>query len=420
MGNDAKQSQLAINGGEKVRTKPWPPRRLFAEEEKEAVNRLFDQAIETGNAFGYDGAEEQAFCKEFAESLGGGFADGVNAGTTAVYVALRALDLEPYSEVIVTGLTDPGGFMPIPLLNLIPVVADSTPDSYNTGPQQIEELITPRTGAIVVAHIGGEPADIEGIMAVANKHGIPVIEDCAQAPGATVNGRPVGTFGALGTFSTMFGKHFATGGQGGVVFTRDEELYQRVRWASDRGKPFGLPAGSTNVWASLNFNLGDLPAAIGRVQLKKLPEIVRKRREAARAIAEGIQNELKAVFVPTYIEGADPSYWFFRLGVKTDLLTVDKDTFCRAVIAEGVPLAPRYAAMPGTQDWFKNRRVFGSSRLPWSSPEYKGDADREFPCPNLMNVLDTYFNLSLHENVGPEEVADVIKAFRKVEEAYLK
>src|SRR5699024_4098238 len=110
------------------------------------------------------------------------------------------------------------------------------------------------------------------------KHNIPVVEDCAQAHEAKINGQLVGTFGDIAAFSTMFGKHHSTGGQGGVVFTKDEALYKRARQASDRGKPFGLPAGATNPIASLNFNLNDLAATIGREQLKKLPGLVERRR----------------------------------------------------------------------------------------------------------------------------------------------
>ena len=120
--------RLAINGGEKVRRTPLPARGLFGEEEKRAAVALFDKAIATGNAFSYNGEEEEAYCKEFAEFLGGGYADGVNSGTSAIYVALRALDIEPFTEVIVPPVTDPGGVMPVPLANCIPVVADGAPD----------------------------------------------------------------------------------------------------------------------------------------------------------------------------------------------------------------------------------------------------------------------------------------------------
>ena len=113
-------ASLAINGGSRIRTAPWPQRFLFMEEEKQAVVRLFEESMRTGKPFGYNGAEEEAYCREFADYLGGGFCDAVNSGTSAVYVALRALDLEPFTEVIVPPVTDMGGMMPVPLINCIP------------------------------------------------------------------------------------------------------------------------------------------------------------------------------------------------------------------------------------------------------------------------------------------------------------
>lgn len=413
------QSNLAINGGPKVRTEPFPARIVLGHEEKAAVDRLFDEAIAGGEPIGYDGSVEQAYCDEFAEFMGGGYADAVNSGTTAVYVALRALELEPFNEVIVGPITDAGGIMPVPMVNCIPVVPDSAPGRYNTGPEQIEEMISPLTSAIVVAHIGGEPADMEGIMRVARRHSLPVIEDCAQAHYTKIGGRLVGTFGDIATFSTMFGKHCCTGGQGGMVYTRNESLYINIKQASDRGKPFGLPDGATNVIASLNFNLNDLSAAIGREQLKKLPSVVRRRREIVASLADGLTS-VRSVTIPPQIPGAEPSYWFLRLEVDTDKLVCDKDTFCEALIAEGLPMDSSYRHLPHTFGWFKNRRLFGTSGLPWSSPLYNGDPDRVFDCPNVIAATDVQFNLSVHEGWGQQEVADTIAVFRKVEDAYLR
>ena len=113
MNTDKELFKLAIYGGAKVRTRPWPGRGLLGEEERAAVNALFDEAIATGNAFGYNGPEEEAYCREFASYMGGGYADAVNSGTTAVYTALRAVNPEPFTEVIVSPITDPGGMMPI-------------------------------------------------------------------------------------------------------------------------------------------------------------------------------------------------------------------------------------------------------------------------------------------------------------------
>ncbi len=415
----AAPDQLAINGGPKVRTAPWPERSLIGLEEKAAVDALFDSAIASGKAFGYGGPAEQQYCEEFAKYMGGGYADAVNSGTTAVYVALHALDPEPFTEIIVGPITDPGGIMPIPLLNCIPMIADAAPGSYMPGPEQIEELISPRTSAIVVAHIFGEPADMEGIMRVARKHKIPVVEDCAQAHHAKLNGKLLGTFGDVAAFSTMFGKHHCAGGQGGIVWTADEELYKKVRRASDRGKPFGLPESASCCQATLNFNLNDLSAVIGSVQLKKLPGIVQRRRDLVKRIQDGLPQDSLAV-LPPQLAGAEPSYWYLRMRFQAARAACDKATFCAALAAEGVLARARYVNPPTYYDWFKNKQVFGSSRLPWSSPAYKGDPDRKFPCPNVMAALDQHFDLVVRESWGAAEAADIVKAITKVSAAYRK
>ena len=435
MSKGAAGVELAVNGGPKVRTGPFPARGLFGEEERAAAVALFDRSIETGNAFGYDGPEEEAYCREFAEYLGGGFADAVNSGTSAVYVALRALDLEPFTEVICPPVTDPGGIMPVALLNCIPVVADSHPASYNAGPEQIEACLSPRTSAILVAHVAGEPADMDPILEIARARNLPVIEDCAQSHGARYRGKLVGTLGTIAAFSTMSGKHHATGAQGGVVFTRNESLYWAARRASDRGKPFGpggrgaavapssVAGAASNVIASLNLNLNDLAAAIGRVQLKKLDGIVAGRRRVAAAVADGLRERSKVVSAGWQPEGAEASYWFMRLHVEASRLSVDATTFARAVAAEGIPVNPRYGSIHAHAPWMAERRVFGTSGYPWRAPEYRaagGDPDRRYTCPNAVTVVESDFNLSIHESWAEHEVEDTLAAIEKVERAYLK
>ncbi len=408
------QDELAFYGAAKVRATPFPQRGHIGAEEKAAVVAFLDQVIESGVLPPYDGEEERAYCAEFAEWLGGGYADAVNSGSAAVYVALKALDLEPFGEVIIGAFTDPGGMMPIPLQNLIPLVADSTPNSYCTGPAEIAPLISPLTRAIIVPHIAGEPADMVGIMALAQQHGIPVIEDCAQAHGATINGQPVGTFGDLAAFSTMGGKHHSTGPQGGVVFTRDEARYQAVRRASDRGKPFFLPPGATNQSASLNFNLNDLAAAIGRVQLRKLPAALERRRHIVSQLHEGLAD-LGSVTLTPPPPGHESAYWFLPIHFHPAAVTCDKATFCEGLRAEGLSIGNDYrAGMPHLMEWFTARRVFGNSGYPWASPAYQGDRQRTFPCPNAQAMLDSHFNLYFHENWGSREIDDAVAIFQKV------
>jgi len=407
--------KLAINGGSKAVDIPLKNRFHFGAEEKAAADALFDESIRTGNAFGYNGPEEEAFGKEFAQFLGGGFADGVNSGTNAVFVALRALELPPFSEVVVGPVTDPGGIMPIVMLNCIPVTADAIPGSFNTGAAQIEAVITPETRAIVVPHIGGEPADMKGIMAVAKKYSLAVVEDCAQAHAATIDGRFVGTFGTYGAFSLMFGKHFCTGGQGGAVFARTEELYWRERRAADRGKPFGLTNVHGNVIPSLNCNLDELGAAIGRAQLKKLPQIVEARRRFAALLKERGMDRLHAVSIPELIPGAQHSYWWWRLRFHPEKSSVSKADYCAALSAEGVTINPDYSlAVPTTLDWYKEH----ANKHPWNNPCYKGDRYRSFPLPNVHESINTHFILFILESWGEKEADAIMEAFKKVDGAY--
>ena len=411
--------KLAIEGGPKVRPTPFPPRRLFGKAEKAAAVRVFDAAIRSGNAFGYNGPEQKAYEAEFAAWLGGGRAVAVSSGTTAVFCALGGLGLDVAREVVIPPITDPGGAMPVPMLNLVPVVADAAPGSFNTGAEQIAAVLSERTAAIIVAHIAGEPADMGPIMMLARaRGGIPVIEDVAQAHGARYKGRLAGTFGDIAVFSTMFGKHHATGAQGGVVFTRDQELGWRIKRFSDRGKPFNLPAAQGNVVMGLNCNQNDLAAAIGRVQLKKLPGIVAKRRRLAAAIRKGLKP-LQAVSLAPEPPGTEPVYWFLRMRVDGSRLRVDKQAFAEAVAAEGLPVDARYSQPISRAPWFAGRQTYGKSGCPWTCPLYRGDPRRDFPCPNAQETADSNFVIYFHEGYGPREVRDIVAALAKVERAYL-
>jgi hypothetical protein len=310
--------------------------------------------------------------------------------------------------------------MPVALCNCIPIPADTAPGSFNVAAAQISARITPRTRAILVAHIAGIPVEMGSVMELAKARGLPVIEDCAQAHGASCGGRLVGTWGTIAAFSTMFGKHHATGGQGGVVYTRDAALFDRVRRYADRGKPFGLPAGSTNAVASLNFNSNDLSACIGRVQLRKLPKIVAARRRSAEWLAAACKRELHAVRIVEGPAGTEPSPWFLFVQLDLRKLRVDKAAFATALGAEGLPAGASYRHLFTEHEWYKNRAVFPGTTDPWGNPRYKGNPDKVYPLPNI-NATDTYtFPLFWHERLTAKDLNRVLAAFKKVETAYLK
>ena len=394
-----------------------PGRFHFGKAEKDAVDALFDQAIKSGNAPGYNGPEEEAFGREFAEFMGAKFADGTNGGTNSVFVALKALNLPPFSEVIVGCVTDPGGMMPIVINNCIPVPADTVPGSFNTGARQIEERITDRTSAIVVPHIGGEPADMPEIMKVAEKYHLPVIEDCAQSHLGRIDGKNVGTFGRYGAFSLMFGKHMCAGGQGGAVICNNEADYWNERRAADRGKPFNLPSGSTNIIPALSCNMDELHAVIARAQLRKLTDIVARRKAAVAALRRKGFSSFKSITIPTLKNGFDHCYWWWRLKFNGEQLNCTKEEFCNALIAEGLVINPTYrAAMPATMDWFKQR----ADCHPWNNPYYRGNPRQEYPTPNCDQAMDDHFILFVLESYGERETDMIAAAFEKVETYYTK
>jgi len=411
------EGKLAIDGGTPVRQTPMPSRSLIGQEEKDAAMALFDAAIASGNAFGYGGPSEQQYEQDFADYMGGGYADAVNSGTNAVFAALGALRLDALSEVICPPITDCGGIMPVALIGCVPVVSDGDPRSFNTAAEYIEPMINERTRAVVVAHIGGDPVDMDPVLELARKHNLYVVEDCAQSHGASYKGRRVGTMGDIAAFSTMFGKHHCTGGQGGVVYTRDERLHWQGRQFADRGKPFGIEAPSGNVVAGLNCNLNDLSAAIGSAQLRKLPGILANRIAVGNTVRDAMADN-PAVHVGWQVPESQSCYWFLRMTVRPEALRVDKAAFCQALAAEGIGVSVAYRAIPAEYPWFQQRQVFGNSGFPWTCSDYKGPREPQYHIQKAIQSVDTNFNIAIHENYGRQEIDDIVAALIKVADAY--
>ena len=374
-----------------------------------------NREISRGGAIVYGGPEEKAYCQAFADYLGGGFAKAVNSGTNAVYVALRALDLEPGSEVIVPPITDQGGCMPVAMMNCIPIPADSDPGSINTSAEQIAKVITNRTSAILIAHITGHPLDMDPIIELAAKHGIPVVEDCAQAHGALYKGRMIGTLTEISAFSTMFGKHHSTGAQGGVVFTRDTMLFARTRLIADRGKPAGVVCPTGNAVASLNFNQDEISMAIGRVQLEKLRANIETRRAFVAIVEEGLKSVegLSLVAPPKDSSGA---YWFLLLRLDFSKLRCTQLEFANSLEAEGIGgVHGGYPFFPTDHPWYRNAIVYGSSGLPWSIVQQK---PQHFELPNAHEANRMMVRIDVHEQLGPKEARDLTTAIAKTARFY--
>jgi len=224
------------------------------------------------------GPRVEAFEKAFAAYCGAQEAVALNSGTSALHLALLALGIGPGDEVVTTAMTFVATVAAIRYAGATPVLADADPATFNIDPAAIERAITPRTRAIIPVHLHGRLADMDAIMAIAERHGIPVIEDAAQAHGAELGGRRAGTFGAIGCFSFYPGKNLGACGEGGGIVTDRADLAAAVRQLRDWGQ-----AGRYNhLRHGFNYRMDGIQGAVLEVKLRHLPAWTEARRKVAR------------------------------------------------------------------------------------------------------------------------------------------
>jgi len=396
-------SLLAARGGTPVRGEPMPPRSAFGADERAMVDAVFDYYQNARVDPGYQGHFEQLYCDAFAEGLGGGYADAVATGTSAVYIALAALGLPEGSEVIMSPITDPGSVNAVIHARLTPKLADSAPGSYGIGVEQFVERIGPETKAVVVVHSAGRAVEIDAITREAHARGVKVVEDCSQAHMARWRGRPVGTFGDIAAFSTMYRKASITGASGGVVYTRDLDLYRMARAHADRGKTPWIPGfddkdPSGFIVPALNHHTDEISCAVGLASWRRLPATIAARLEFLKGLDK--LNEVSRLCRP-YGWSEDDSPFFYPVVVDTKASPISKIEFAELVAKEGIGLNPHYKYLLADWDYLR---------------PYLAD---EFDTPNARAIRDASFNLFVNEKYGPREVDDTIAAILKVERAVL-
>jgi len=277
---------------------PWP---FYAEDEIEAVTRV----LRSGKVNYWTGQEGRHFEEEYAAAAGCKHAVALANGTNALELALVALQIPPGSEVITTPRTFIASASCIVMRGCTPVLADVDPDSGNITAETIAQVITPKTRAIIAVHLAGWPCDMDPIMTLAEKHGLKVIEDCAQANGATYKRRPVGGIGHVGCFSFCQDKIITTGGEGGMLTTNDEAVWRRAWEFKDHGKSYEAVYHREHApgfrWLhesfGTNWRMTEMQAAIGRIQLRKLPDWTRIRRENMKILFDTLEG-LPALRVP--------------------------------------------------------------------------------------------------------------------------
>src|SRR6267378_8231791 len=225
--------KLAITGGEAVRTAPFPAWPMGTEQEARALQDVLESSKWGGQPF--PGKHADAFAKKFAKLHTAKYGQCVNTGTVAIQAALKAIDIRPGDEVIVPAYTWEGTVGPVLLVNAVPVFVDVDPETYCMDAKQIEPLLTAKTRAILPVHLGMRFADLDAIMAIAAKHSLKVIEDCAHVHGGKWREKGAGSTGDLGCFSFQSSK-LMTSGEGGAVITNNLEYFERVQSYINAGR----------------------------------------------------------------------------------------------------------------------------------------------------------------------------------------
>ena len=269
---------------------PWPS---FTLEEGEAAHRVL-----LSNKVNYwTGTECREFEKEFAAWAESQHAVALSNGTLALDIALKALGIVPGDEVVVTPRTFIASVSCVVNAGATPVFADVEPDSGNISARTIAAVLTPRTKAVICVHLVGWPCEMDPIMALADQHGLKVIEDCAQAHGARYKGRSVGSIGHVGAWSFCQDKIMTTGGEGGMVTTNDEALWRSMWSFKDHGKSYEAvyerqhPPGFRWLHESFgtNWRMLEIQAAIGRIQLRRMSDWTAQRHANASALTEALR-----------------------------------------------------------------------------------------------------------------------------------
>ncbi|HET9888643.1 MAG TPA: DegT/DnrJ/EryC1/StrS family aminotransferase [bacterium] len=341
--------------------------------------RALTEAIRSGVLTSTKGTFVKSFEEKFAREIGVKHAQACSSGTSAIHCAIAAVDPEPGDEIITTPITDMGALTPIVYQGAIPVFADVDPRTWNVTAQTIERCLSTKTKAIIVSHLFGNPCDMKPILALAQRKGIPVIEDCAQSFHSTVDGKQVGTLGAIGCFSLQQGKHITTG-EGGIVTSNDDHFARRAflfinkAWGYGDEKP-------DHYFLALNARMSELQGAVAAAQLPKLAGVVERRRTAARRLDEKLRG-ISGIEIPYVHPGCVHTYWKYCLRVDGAVVQGGSPALGAALKERGIASAPRYIVKPAFRcEVFRDQRTFGKSRWPFTlaRPEAVDYADAKFP-----------------------------------------
>jgi 8-amino-3,8-dideoxy-alpha-D-manno-octulosonate transaminase len=359
------------------------------------------------------------FEQEFAQFMRVKHVLAVTSGTAALHCALTALEVGPGDEVVMPAWTWYSCYNAILLTGALPVFAE-VDDSFNMDPEDLERKITPQTKALMVVHLYGAPANLDGVMAAARRHDIRVLEDSAQTVGGQYKGRRVGSMGNIGIYSFQIHKTI-TAGEGGALVTNDPLLYERAVRFHDLGllrPPIKALLGKAAMAGFLgtNYRMNEMTGAVMRAQLRKLDTILDCHRRHARIVKEGIRN-LPGIKLRT---SHDPEG---EIGITVALLLPSKglrDKFVAAMGAENVPMSAPSGSTPLPREWYIENKVAPHPAWPtFNSPRGKAIQYGAECCPRTIDIFERAATVTIGPKYSEHDLTDIVTAITKVYNALL-
>ena len=400
-------SELAIHGGARTRTQPYPEWPIHDERDIAAITAVIKSGRWGGHP--YPGPQTAEFARRFAELQGGGYAVAMANGTVTMEVALRAADIGWGDEVIVPAYTFQATAAAPMAAGAIPVIGDIDPESYCIDPKAIEAAITPQTKAVIVVHLGAQMADMDAVMDIAERHNLIVIEDCAHAHGAKWRGRGAGTIGHFGSFSLQSSK-ILTAGEGGVLLCRTPELATRATSIIDCGRPHDEAEQMFTMGA--NYRMTELQAALGNVAIERFPEQAKQREEMAAYMDEALSDIPGVRLLKHDPRHTTRSFYCYIFAIDPEIFGAGHRAVCDALEAEGIPCDSGYEAMHH-YELFQPRL----SKLPVPSafPERFQFERMDLPEAERACRHEAVWLGEAIFRAGPQGVDDVVAAIRKIQ-----
>jgi dTDP-4-amino-4,6-dideoxygalactose transaminase len=406
-------SDLAILGGPKTRTEPYPEWPVWDQRDIDAVTEVIKSGRWGG--YPYPGPKTAQLARKFEEMQGGGYAVPMANGTITMEVALRAAGIGWGDEVIVPAYTFQATASAPMGAGAIPVIVDVDRETYCLDPNAAERAITSRTRAIIPVHLGANMADMDAIMALAGKHNLIVIEDCAHAHGAKWNGRGAGTIGHFGSFSLQSSKTLTTG-EGGILLCQTPELAAQAASIIDCGRPHALGGGaedySQEYQVGGNFRLSEIAAALALVGIERFPAQAKEREAMADYMDEALSEIPGIRLLRRDPRHTTRSFYRYIFAVHPEEFGMEHDLLCGALEAEGIDAWTGYEAM-------NNYPLFQPQKsklaVPNAFPEYFDFKSMKLPVAERACEHEAVW---LDENVfraGQKGVDDAVRALKKIQ-----